>query len=117
MDLNNAIQKHAEWKMRFRSAISRQEKIDMLMLADETACEIGGWLHGPAKRQYGQMKCYGDCLKVHSSFHAEALKIASAINAQKFAEAERMLNAGTPYAQVSSDLGVSILRLKKEAGI
>ena len=28
MDLDHAIQKHAEWKLRFRSAIAKHETLD-----------------------------------------------------------------------------------------
>jgi len=44
-------------------------------------------------------------------------KVAKAVNANQFELADRLLNAGTSYAKASSELGVSFLRLRKEAGI
>lgn len=54
MDLNNAIQKHAEWKTRFRKAISGQETMDAAAIAKDNCCELGQWLRGDAKRQFGE---------------------------------------------------------------
>ena len=115
MDLNNAIEKHAEWKMKFRSAISKKETMDAATISKDNCCELGKWLHGEAKSKFGSLQSHAACLAKHASFHVEAGKVAQAINAQKFAEAEAMMNAGTPYTAASSAVGVAILQLKKEA--
>jgi hypothetical protein len=43
-----------------------------------------------------RLSSYSDCVK-HATFHAEAGKIAVAINSKNYSVAEAMLNAGTPY--------------------
>lgn len=117
MDLSQAIGKHAEWKTKFRSAISKKETMDVDTIARDNCCELGKWLHGEAKPKFGQLPSYTGCLKKHAAFHIEAGKVASAINAKKYAEAEAMLGSNTAYAAVSSEVGVAIMHLKKEAGI
>jgi hypothetical protein len=117
MDLNSAIQKHAEWKTKFRTAISKQEQMDAAIISKDNCCELGKWLHGEAKTQFGRLASHAECIQKHAVFHVEAGKIASAINAQKYTEAEAMLNAGTTYTQVSSQVGVAIMHLKKEANL
>jgi len=117
MDLDNAISKHAEWKLKFRSAISKEETMDIDTISKDNCCELGKWLHGEAKSRFGNMASYSDCVSKHAAFHLEAGKVAAAINSKKYTLAETMLDSGTPYAASSSAVGVAIMRLKKEAGI
>jgi methyl-accepting chemotaxis protein len=72
-------------------------------------------LHSEAKVKFGSLKSHSACVSKHAAFHIEAGKIAQAINARKFSEAEAMLNAGTAYASASNAVGVAVLQLKKEA--
>lgn len=117
MDLDSAIQKHAEWKVKFRSAITKHEQMDVATISKDNCCELGKWLYGEAKAKYGNLQSHADCIKKHSAFHIESGKVAAAINAKKYAEAEAMLNVGSTYFEISQDVGVAIRRLKKEAGL
>lgn len=117
MDLDSAIGKHAEWKLKLRSAIAKQETMDAATISKDNCCELGKWLHGEAKAKLGQLKSYSDCVAKHAAFHVEAGKVAATINAKKFVEAEAMLASGTPYNAASGTVGVAIMQLKKEAGL
>jgi methyl-accepting chemotaxis protein len=115
MDLSQAIAKHAEWKTKFRKAISGKEMMDASTISTDNCCELGKWLHGEGKAKYGSLGGHAACLGKHATFHVEAGKVARAINAKKFGEAEAMLNGGTLYAAASNAVGVAIMQLKKEA--
>jgi len=117
MDLENAVAKHAEWKTKFRSAISKQEQMDTATISKDNCCDLGKWLHGEAKSKYSALDSYKDTVAKHAIFHAEAGKVASTINAKKYSEAEGMIGSGTTYGSASSAVGVAILKLKKEAAI
>lgn len=117
MDLDSAIQKHGEWKTKFRSAISRQETVDADTVAKDNCCDLGKWLYGEAKTKYSNLSSYKDCVARHTSFHSEAGKVATLINRKKFTEAEVALGVGSKYLSASSDVAVAIMRLKKEANI
>ncbi len=117
MDLDNAIATHADWKLKFRSAISKQETMDAETIAKDNCCELGKWLHGDAKTNFGKLASHSNCLSKHAIFHVEAGKVAKAINAKKFQEAETMINSGTAFASASSGVGVAIIQLKKEAAL
>ncbi len=117
MNLDNAVPTHAQWKTKLRSAIARHEQLDVASLSRDDRCELGQWLHGEGARAFGQLASHQDCVHKHALFHAEVTKVATAVNAKRFAQAEALLDAGSPYAQVSSALGVAFLRLRKEAGI
>jgi hypothetical protein len=117
MNLENAIQKHSEWKTKFRSAISKQETMDAATIGKDNCCELGMWLYGEGKNQFGRLAGHADCTQKHKMFHVEAGKVAVAINAKKYTEAEAMINANTPYSDASGAVGVAIMRFKKEANL
>ncbi len=115
MDLKSAIEKHSEWKTKLRSAIAKRETLDAVSIGRDDCCEFGKWLHGPAKQQVAKLGAYQECLSAHAAFHAQAGKVAGAINAKKYAEAEAMLAPGTPYAVASSSVASAVMHLKKQA--
>jgi len=114
LDLENAIQKHAEWKFKFRTALSTLEPMDAIAIAKDNCCEFGKWLHGEARIQYGKFKSYQRCIADHAAFHIEAGKVAKAINAKKKDEAESMLASGSAYGEASKRVGISIIELINE---
>jgi methyl-accepting chemotaxis protein len=114
MDLNNAIQRHAEWKFRFRKALHDDESLDATAISKDNNCEFGKWLHGEAKARYGKCASLANCLAHHAAFHLAAGKVAEAINARKKDEAERMLAIGSAYDLASKGVGVAIIELKNE---
>jgi methyl-accepting chemotaxis protein len=117
MDLDKALQAHGEWKLKLRTAINKKEQLDAKTISADNCCPLGQWLHGEARGKYNTLRAYTQCVSKHADFHREAGKIASAINQGKYAEAEAMLNGGTPYAAASSAVGGAILGLKKEAAL
>jgi methyl-accepting chemotaxis protein len=117
LNLENAIQKHAEWKIKFRTAISKQETMDAETISKDNQCDLGKWLYGEAKSLYSNLPSYNKLVEKHAAFHKEAAKVARAINAKNFKEAESMLNAGTSYTNASNEVGAAILQLKREAKI
>ncbi len=117
MDLSKAIEKHAAWKIKFRSAITNKETMDAGGIGSDHGCELGVWLHGEGRTRFGALASHASCVSRHASFHAEAGKIARAINAGRYAEAEAMMGSGTPYGEASSAVGLAVMQLKKEAKI
>jgi methyl-accepting chemotaxis protein len=117
MNINQAIQQHAEWKIKFRSAISKQENLDVATISKDNCCDLGKWLHGEAKTKLGMLQSYTKCVANHATFHTEAAKVAQTINSKKYDEAEKMLSAGTSYTQASNAVGGALIQLKKEAGL
>jgi len=117
MNLDNAVQTHAQWKTKLRTAIAKHEQLDLMTLSRDDCCELGQWLLGEGKTSYGKLVSHADCVQKHLVFHSEVTKVARAVNAKQFEAAEGMLDAGTPYAKASSALSISFLQLRKEAAI
>ena len=114
IDFDAAVALHAEWKFRLRGAITRKEKLDAATIARDDCCVLGKWLHGSAMQRYGNVASFKRCLSDHAVFHTEAGRVASAINAGKFTEAERMLDYGTPYSAATQAVGQAIKKLREE---
>lgn len=114
MNLDEAIQKHAEWKVKFRSAIAKKEKMDATTIRADNCCILGKWLHNEGKIQYGTKGSFTTVVARHADFHRIAGKVADTINAGNYDAAEKMLDAGTDYAQASSAVAVAIMGLKKD---
>jgi methyl-accepting chemotaxis protein len=116
MNLDTALEKHAEWKTKFRTAITQMESLDADTITKDNCCELGKWLYGESITLFGRLESHKDCIAKHKVFHIEAGKIATAINLRKYAEAEAMLDINTPYFKASNETGVAIIRLQKEIG-
>lgn len=117
MDLDKAVKTHGDWRVKLRSAIQSKEKLDARSIAADNTCELGKWLHGEAKAKYAGLKSFAACVDKHAAFHRAAGKVASAINAGQYTQAEAMLAGGTEYATASSMVGGAIIGLRKEANL
>jgi Chemoreceptor zinc-binding domain len=116
MDLDEAIKKHSEWKTKFRAAIVKKEKLDAEAICTDDKCDLGKWLHGPAKSQLKASANYQACVKKHAEFHKEAGKVAKLINGEKFTDAETALGGTTSYGAASNSVIMAIQALKRELG-
>ncbi|MFN7088055.1 MAG: CZB domain-containing protein [Burkholderiales bacterium] len=113
MNLDEAIAKHAEWKVKFRSAIGKKEKLDAPAISVDNRCDLGKWLHGEGKMAHGAKAEYRTLVARHAEFHKAAGKVAEAINAGKYDVAEKMLAPATEYGVASSNVATAITSLKK----
>ncbi len=113
MNLDESIQKHAEWKLKFRAAISRKEQMDADTIGKDNCCQLGGWLYGEGKLKYGAKPEFGAIVQKHKTFHTEAGKIARLINSQQYELAEKEMGIGTAYSQASNAVGAAIIAFKR----
>lgn len=114
MDLDDAIQKHFQWKATFRNAIHENGSLDAAAISKATICELGRWLHGEAAALYGKSPYYTKCVAAHAAFHLVAGKVAEAVNAKDTSLAERLLADGSSFSEASKRVGLAIEGLKKE---
>ena len=114
MDLSEAIQKHAQWKFRFRQALLTNEKMDAEAISKDNSCELGKWLHGDAQALHSHCKAHARCIVDHAAFHREAGKVAAAVNAGLKDEAERMLASGSAFSEASKTVSVTLIELQHE---
>ncbi|NOU12579.1 MAG: chemotaxis protein [Methylococcaceae bacterium] len=115
INFDDVLQKHSAWKVKLRAAINQKETLDADTISKDNCCDFGKWLYGDAKTQVGQRASYTECVKKHAAFHVEAGKIATLINAKKYQEADHLLAAGSTFNSASNDVGIAVMRLKKDA--
>ena len=113
MNLDEAIQKHAEWKVKFRVAINKKETMDANTLKTDNHCSLGQWLHGEGQQLHSNKPGFNELVAKHAAFHRAAGKVAETINAGQYDVASGMLDGGTEYTQASLAVGVAINSLKK----
>lgn len=114
IDLDSAIQKHAQWKLKLHTAITKKETLVVEEVSRDDCCVLGNWLYGEAKSKFYHLASYLDCRDKHKNFHIEAGKVAQYINDKKYKQAETMLGTGSVYAQASSSVAAAIIALRKE---
>ncbi len=115
MDLDTAFQKHGEWIEVFCNAIFNQNSLDALAYEKDNHCELGMWLYGEGKKQYGKLNSYSCLVSKHASFHEAAGKIVQAINAGEYIKAEVLLGEEGDYAAASRAVHLAIKKLKEES--
>lgn len=114
MDLDQAVTAHTQWKLKLRTAISRKEQLDVAVVCRDDQCPLGKWLHGEGRLQYGARGTFTRLTDSHRKFHAEVGNVAREVNGGRFAQAEKLLEAGSAFAGASTDVGMAINALKRE---
>ncbi|MBV5299172.1 MAG: cache domain-containing protein [Rhodoferax sp.] len=113
INLDTAIRAHADWRNKLRNAAARGEQLDAETIRRDDCCEIGKWLHGAGGSRYGGKPTFVDLIAGHKNFHAQAGKVAHAVN-QGDAQVAQMMDSGTPFSHASNEVGRLIVQLKRE---
>jgi methyl-accepting chemotaxis protein len=116
MNFDEAREKHAQWRVKFRNAITKKETLDPAVIARDDRCDLGKWLHGEARAKFSTLPAYAECMKHHAHFHVEASKVAERINAAKYDEAQAMLGMGSGFSRASASIGTALDQLELAAG-
>ncbi len=114
IDLDSAIEAHAQWRTKLRAAAENHEQLDAKTVGRDDCCVLGKWLHGRGRTKYGHSPSFVDLVDRHRSFHSAAGKVAQTINRGDYAGAKDMLASGTEFAKASSEVGAAIVRLRKD---
>jgi methyl-accepting chemotaxis protein len=112
MDFTDALRVHAEWKLRFRRALSGEERPDAAEVSDDSACELGRWIHGRGGERHGALEEFLALRDRHREFHAEAAIVARLIEAGKLDQAEQAIGAVSRYATASAALRTAVAALR-----
>lgn len=111
MDLSAAIDAHVQWRVKLKAAITRGEQLDAATISQDGRCDLGKWLSGEGRGQFGSKPEFQKLAASHRLFHAAAAKVAVAANAGKTAEAESLL--GGAFQTQSQDTVAAIQACRK----
>jgi methyl-accepting chemotaxis protein len=112
-DFDRAIAAHRDWKVKLRKAIAQKEQLDADSICRDDRCPLGQWLHGPGGAQWGSRPTFVALLERHAAFHVAAGDVARRINAGSYADAERLIGSGSPFASTSTEVATLLTRAKR----
>ena len=115
MNLDDAILAHYAWKNKLKAAITARSQLDAATISRDDCCEFGKWLHGAGGQLYKGRVEFTALLQKHKVFHAEAGKVATAINSGHYDEASHMIESSTPFGTASLAVGMAVNTLKRIA--
>ena len=114
INLDTAIQAHANWRAKLRTAVTQKERLDADTVGRDDCCELGQWLHGAGSSQYGGKPSFVNLLGAHRQFHEEAGKVARMINQGAYDHAEKQLANDTAFSRASQKVATAVIQLAKE---
>ncbi|MBN9627879.1 MAG: chemotaxis protein [Acidovorax sp. SCN 65-28] len=114
INLDTAIQAHANWRAKLRTAVTQKERLDADTVGRDDCCELGQWLHGAGSSQYGGKPSFVNLLDAHRQFHEEAGKVARMINQGAYDHAEKQLANDTAFSRASQKVATAVIQLAKE---
>jgi hypothetical protein len=105
-NLTNAISAHAQWKARLNASIeSGTSDFDPEIVQLPNKCEFGKWLYGDTlSDDIKESEYYKKAVDLHAQFHTEAAKVLSLALAGNKDEATKHMDAGSHFANLSSEL-------------
>jgi methyl-accepting chemotaxis protein len=112
-DFDKAIEAHRQWKVKLRKAIAERDTLDSDTICRDDQCPLGKWIHGPGGAQWGTRPSFVELMEKHADFHQTAGTVAQQINAGRYAEAERLIGAGSRFAQASTEVATILARAKR----
>lgn len=101
MNLDEAIERHTEWKITFRAAIERKSHMDADSIRRDNCCVLGKWLQADGRATHGHRASFAELVSAHTTFHCNAGEVADAINAKDYEAAEKLLGVWSAYADAS----------------
>lgn len=113
-DFDKAVEAHRAWKVKLRSAIAKQEKLDAATICRDDRCPLGQWLHSEGTRHWSHQPAFTELVQQHAQFHQAAGEVAQVINRGAYEQATRMIGNGSRFAEASNRTVACILRAKRE---
>jgi methyl-accepting chemotaxis protein len=118
MNFDEAIEAHANWKMKLRNYIDT--KAGNLVAADvekDNKCALGQWIYGEGAR-YSTLSEYTELKTCHAQFHKCAADVVRSADAGDKDKAHKLIESGSQYVGISSKVITLIrnMRTKAQAG-
>ena len=113
LDFDKVIAAHAQWKTKFRAAITRQEQLNAAEIARDDRCELGRWIHACDAAKFGNNGLFSALVADHKQFHRCAGDVAHSINQQNYRRAEEMIAPGSKFSDASNVVIATLGRMKR----
>ncbi|BAL22364.1 CZB domain-containing protein [Azoarcus sp. KH32C] len=114
MNFDEAIRSHTFWKITLRWLVNGRKGLDVAMLGDHRACELGRWLVSEADA-LAAYPAFAELVREHAEFHRHAAEIARLASEGALEEAGRLLAADSAFMRTSESTIAAIKALKAQA--
>jgi len=114
LDIDKVIAAHAQWKTKFRAAITRKEQLNATDIGRDDLCELGRWIHGTGKIRLGQDAGFVQLLNEHRQFHHCAGAVARTINQRRWEQALQMIEGQSEFGHASQQVTATLSRMKAQ---
>src|SRR5664279_377026 len=85
-----------------------KQTVDAVAIRQDDCCPLGRWLHGQGRALHGDKASYAKLIARHAAFHQSAGRVADAINAKAFGQAEALIGPWCEYSSVSAEVAAAI---------
>ncbi|MBP9127891.1 MAG: CZB domain-containing protein [Elusimicrobia bacterium] len=111
-DIDKALAAHGAWRQRLIDAIgSGKCEISVSQAQLDNVCAFGKWFYALPSGLRSEDVC-GKIQKLHADFHKEAARILGLALAGKKTEAEKAIQFGTPFMDISGKLSLALNQWK-----
>lgn len=112
--LSNAIEAHAQWKIKLRNALNSRTTLDVATVRRDDACALGQWLHGEGEHAHHSHASFRTLVNAHAQFHSAAADVAMAINQGHIAQAHAMLDENSHFVESTNQVVSAIKKLDRD---
>ncbi|MGR8979003.1 MAG: CBS domain-containing protein [Gammaproteobacteria bacterium] len=110
---NEAIEKHAQWKMVLKNHIDEGISPQMKEIADYHYCDLGRWIYGEGLR-YNRLPSFETMCIAHEQFHRAAAEVVHYSNVNNKAKARALMSPDGAFTQSSSRLTKALMQCGKD---
>lgn len=114
MDFNQAIAAHAEWKIKLRLYLNGQGDLNPHVICQDNQCVLGKWIYGEGAG-FSYLPEFDHLRHTHAQFHKCAAGIVDKINRGDRESATQALAPGSEFTQLSSEITVDLMKIKRAA--
>ena len=107
-----AIDVHMKWRARLESYIqgASREELRVELISRDDQCQLGQWIHGAGKDQYGTLDTFAELRAQHAHFHVCAGKVLISAKDGHKQDALHMLSHGD-YLRASERIKMLLAKL------
>jgi len=113
MDFDEALNAHAQWKLRLLTFINgaSKEPLDPKVVGRDDQCGLGKWIHGEAK-VHSALPEYAQLVEIHARFHKAAATVLNSHLSGKTPQAKAMLDPGGAFHEAAMETLIGIRHLR-----
>lgn len=113
MDFQEHTQKHHQIRDALVVAVSERRAVDPPALGSERQCPTGGWLQGEEARRWAGNHAFLGLVEAHRAFHHQVDRVADLTRRGEWADAQKALRTGSPFALALADLTAALRAMRR----